>query len=632
MIFSRYTNSQHAINYERRGPPHVPPVTPNFVIPVHNLDLILTLTGGFAAALVFGYATHRLGLSPIVGYLLAGVMVSPHTPGFVANTELANQLAEIGVILLMFGVGLQFHFKEFLEVRKIAIPGALIQSLGATAIGAVVMHALGWDWASGIVFGLALSVASTVVLTRVLSDNNDLHTKTGHIAIGWLVMEDLFTVFVLVLLPAIFGTAALGAMGVLTAGGIALVKIIVLGVIMFVCGGWIIPRVLTSIAKTGSRELFTLAVLAIAMSIAVGASFVFDVSMALGAFLAGMVVGRSEFSLRAATEALPLRDAFAVLFFVSVGMLFDWVSLTEAPLYVIATLIIILIGKPLIAFLVAISLRYPLRTSLSVAIVLSQIGEFSFILATMGTDLNILPKQASNILVAAAIISITLNPMLYRAVRGGECWMHQHTPALTRLIDARCDQMSDEEPADDGVIEGYRAIVVGYGPVGQTVTRLLRENSIQLTIIELNIQTVQSLKEQGIKAIYGDAANIDTLTKAGVNTAAAFVISIPTMKGSSDIVRQVRALNPHIRIIVRTEYLSEQEDLRNAGAYPVFSDEGEVALSMTESILKLFGATPEQIERERDRVHTSLLQPLPPPEPDQTWKSRLVSVLQRDKP
>jgi monovalent cation:H+ antiporter-2, CPA2 family len=608
------------------------PTSHNTVIPVHSLDLILTLTGGFAAALVFGYATHRLGLSPIVGYLLAGVMVSPHTPGFVANTELANQLAEIGVILLMFGVGLQFHFKEFLEVRKIAIPGALIQSLGATAIGAVVMHALGWDWVSGIVFGLALSVASTVVLTRVLSDNNDLHTKTGHIAIGWLVMEDLFTVFVLVLLPAIFGTAALGAMGVLTAGGIALVKIIVLGVIMFVFGGWIIPRVLTNIAKTGSRELFTLAVLAIAMSIAVGASFVFDVSMALGAFLAGMVVGRSEFSLRAATEALPLRDAFAVLFFVSVGMLFDWVSLIEAPLYVIATLIIILIGKPLIAFLVAISLRYPLRTSLSVAIVLSQIGEFSFILATMGTDLNILPKQASNILVAAAIISITLNPMLYRAVRGGECWMHQHTPALTRLIDARCDPVPDEEPAEDGGFEGYRAIVVGYGPVGQTVTRLLRENSIQLTIIELNIQTVQSLKEQGIKAIYGDATNIDTLTKAGVSTAAAFVISIPTMKGSSDIVRQVRVLNPHIRIIVRTEYLSEQEELRNAGAYPVFSDEGEVALSMTESILKLFGATPEQIERERDRVHTSLLQPLLPPEPDQTWKGRLVSVFQRDKP
>lgn len=276
----------------------------------------------------------------------------PHTPGFVANTELAEQLAEIGVILLMFGVGLQFHFREFWAVRRIALPGALIQSLATAAFGAVVMHTLGWDWKVGIVFGLAISVASTVVLTRVLSDNNEIHTQTGHIALGWLVMEDLFTVFVLVLLPVIFSPGVVGATGIIEAFAFTAIKIIVLVIFTFAVGGRLLPRFLTHIANTNSQELFTLAVLAIALGIAVGSAYMFEVSMALGAFLAGMVVGQSEFSTRAATEALPLRDAFAVLFFVSIGMLFDFNSLIESPVFVIATLAIILLGKPLVAFLI----------------------------------------------------------------------------------------------------------------------------------------------------------------------------------------------------------------------------------------------------------------------------------------
>lgn len=573
---------------------------------MHNIDLILTLTGGFAAALFFGFITHRIGLSPIVGYLIAGIMVSPNTPGFIANYEMAEQLAEIGVILLMFGVGLQFHFKEFFAVRKIALPGAILQSLSATLLGALIMYWLGWSIEAGIVFGLAISVASTVVLTRVLSDNNDLHTKTGHIAIGWLVMEDLFTVFVLVLLPVIFGSSMVGYSGIATATGLAFVKILVLVGFTFIFGGWLIPKILTKIAKTGSRELFTLSILATAMCIAVGSAILFDVSMALGAFLAGMVVGRSEFSLRAATEALPLRDAFAVLFFVSVGMLFDWSGFTESLGLVIATLAVIIIGKPLIAFLVVIFMRYPLKVALSVAIVLSQIGEFSFILATMGRDLNILPENASNILISAAIISITINPILYRGVGKLECWVNDCSPGLSRKIQNRCS-MIDSSPLKTELSEKTRAVVIGYGPVGQTVTRLLKENNIDPTIIELNVETVQYLLKEGCRAIYGDASRIDTLREAGVNKAEILIISAANIPGSNEIVKQARRLNPDIRIIARTVYVSDISSLRNAGADVVFSDEGELALSVTEFILRQSGATPDQIDRERDRVHETLI-------------------------
>lgn len=576
---------------------------------VQNLDIILTLAGGFAAALVFGYITHRLGLSPIVGYLLAGIMVSPHTPGFVANTAIAGQLAEIGVILIMFGIGLQFHFHEFWNVRRIALPGALIQSLMTAALGAVVMHSLGWDWRAGIVFGLAISVASTVVLTRVLSDNNDLHTQTGRISIGWLVMEDLFTVFVLVLLPVIFGTEAVGVTGFITAFGITAIKILVLIAIVFTVGKWLLPRVLTNIANTNSRELFSLAVLAIALTIAVGSAYMFAVSMALGAFLAGMVIGRSEFSTRAATEAIPLRDAFAVIFFVSVGMLFDWPSLLQEPVLVIATLAIILIGKPVAAFLIVVLMKYPLRTALSVALVLSQIGEFSFILATMGADLKILPANAQNILVAAAIISISVNPLLYRAGGKIERWMNRCTPGLSGCIQARCSPPPDTNGKETVPAGQSHAVVVGYGPVGRTVVRLLQENDICVTIVELNIETVQDLRSRGFRAIYGDATHLDTLLAAGVETANVLVFSISSIPEGTEVLRQVRLMNPRINIVARTAYLSEKQALKDAGADVVLSDEGEMALSVTERILKQFGATPDQIDRERKRVHDGLSPP-----------------------
>lgn len=577
---------------------------------MHNIDLILTLTGGFVAALALGYFTQRIGLSPIVGYLLAGIVVSPHTPGFVANVAMAEQLAEIGVILLMFGVGLQFHFKELLAVKHIAVPGAVVQSVVATALGAAVMHWLGWSWSAGIVFGLAISVASTVVLTRVLSDNGDLHTPTGHISIGWLVMEDLFTVFVLVLLPAIFGGGpgeSASVASIAAASGWATLKILALVAFTFVVGGWVIPRLLTNIAKTGSRELFTLAVLAVALGIAVGSAQLFGVSMALGAFLAGMVVGRSDFSLRAATEALPMRDAFAVLFFVSVGMLFDWRSLLESPWQVVATLTVILIGKPLAAFVFIIVMHYPLRVALSVSVVLAQIGEFSFILATMGRQLDILPPNAANILVAAAILSITLNPLTYRLLPTIEAWVTRFAPAFARWIHHR--SAGAHEAAAEPVhppSSQHRAIIIGYGPVGQTVTRLLRENEIEPTIVELNIETVQRLKAEGVHTVYGDATHIDTLTQAGIAEVGTLILSASSIKGGREIIQQARTLNPRLRVLARTSYVHELDELRAAGVDAVFSGEGEVALAMAELIMKNLGATPEQVDRERERVRSTL--------------------------
>jgi CPA2 family monovalent cation:H+ antiporter-2 len=364
---------------------------------MHHLDLILTLAAGLIAALVFGYVTHRLGWSPIVGYLLAGILAGPHTPGFVADKQLADQLAEIGIILLMFGVGLHFHLKDLLAVRRIAIAGAICQSLIATFVGAFVAHLFGWDWPAGIVYGLALSVASTVVLTRVLSDNGQIQSPTGRIAIGWLVMEDLLTVFVLVILPVVFITSAGNqTRGIPLAFAMATAKLAFFVAFTLIAGGRLIPWLLQKIANTRSRELFTLSILSVALGIAVGSAQLFGVSMALGAFLAGMVVGQSDFSARAAADALPMRDAFAVMFFVSVGMLFDPRQALNSPVLILATLGIVLIAKPVAALIMVALLGYSSRIGLGVAIALAQIGEFSFLLAAVGRDIGALPAAATN--------------------------------------------------------------------------------------------------------------------------------------------------------------------------------------------------------------------------------------------
>ena len=561
---------------------------------MHSIDLILLLASAFTLAAVCGFLTNRAGLSPIVGYLVAGLMVGPYTPGFVADQHLAEQLAEVGVILLMFGVGLQFHIEELLAVRKVAIPGAVVQSAVATGLGVLVARVAGWPLSAGIVFGIALSVASTVVLVRILADNRHLHTKAGQIAVGWLVVEDLFTVVVLVLLPAAAGASA-ASLGLTIL--LAVLKITVLAVFTMTAGGRLIPWLLNHVAQTRSRELFTLTVLALALGIAVAAAKLFGASMALGAFLGGMVVGQSEFSVRAASEALPMRDAFAVLFFVSIGMLLDPQYLVRAPGLIALTLAVVLLGKPLSALAITTLLGRPLHVGLPVAVVLSQIGEFSFIVASLGNSLGLLTTDATQTLVATAIVSITLNPILYRAAQ-----------SVIRRLPVPPARGLAVEPSREGKTDPReRTVVIGYGPVGRTVSRLLRENGIEVTVLEMNVATVRSLQAENFRAVYGDGSNPDALMAAGVADARSLIVSVAGMMNVEETIRVARELNPPVRIMVRTNHLLEAQAMKRAGANLVFSGEGEVALAVTMAILEDLGATPDQVERERARVHSEIV-------------------------
>jgi monovalent cation:H+ antiporter-2, CPA2 family len=567
----------------------------------HNIDLILTLTGGLTAALLFGFITQKLRLSPIVGYLLAGIIVGPFTPGFVANRDIAAQSAEIGVILLMFGVGLHFHLKDLVAVRAVALPGAVAQICVATVLGAGATKFFGWSWTAGLIFGIAISVASTVVLTRVLADNGALHTPTGHIAIGWLIVEDLFTIVVLVLLPAIFGGSMDGAShgNVWVTLGLALFKLVILIVFTFTIGQKVIPLLLGFVARTGSRELFTLAVLVLALGIALGAAKFFGASMALGAFLAGMIVGQSNFSARAASEALPMRDAFAVLFFVSVGMLFNPSAIRESWPVMLVTLGIVMIGKPLAALVVVRLLKQPWRVGLAISVALAQIGEFSFILGTLAISMKIVPAEAMNALVVASVISITLNPLLYKTIDPIVNWLEERKIIRPPQFVAPPSGAFQKDPSKDLII------VIGYGPVGRTVSRILLDNNVQPLVIEMNIDTVLELNATGIQSIYGDATKAEILHSARIEEAAGLIISTSTPEAAT-IISTARELKPGIRILTRSTYLAESETLRKAGADAIFSSEGEVALSMADFLMEQLGATDEQIDRERDRVRKEL--------------------------
>ena len=569
---------------------------------MQDIGLILTLAGGLGAALVFGYLAHRLGFPPIVGYLLAGVVIGPNTPGFVADAEIAEQLAEVGVILLMFGVGLQFHAEELLAVKRVAVPGAAAGISVATLLGATAAWVFGWGWTSALVFGLTLSVASTVVLVRVLSDTNELHASSGHIAIGWLVVEDLLTIVMLVLLPTLVGTTVTVA-GVLGNVALTLAKVSLLVAFIVVAGMRAIPKLLDLVAATRSRELFTLTVLVLALGIAVGSSVIFGVSMALGAFVAGMAVGRSDYSLRAGTDALPMRDAFAVLFFVSIGMLLDPLELLSAPWLTLAALGIVVVAKPFVVAVVVALMRYPVHTVLTVPAALAQIGEFSFILAALARDLGVMPEIGLHVVVAVSIGSIVINPVAAKAIRPCEGWLRRWRLFRDAVTDA---------PGDHGVASSLqpqdRAIVVGYGPTGRTVVRLLSENSIQPTVIELNMDTVRAMRQEGVSAVYGDARDPDTLVAAGIRHAATLIIS-GADSGAPETIRAARELNPEQHIFARGAYLRDVPALRRAGAEHVFSGEGEVALAMTVAVLRRLGATPDQIDRERQRLHGELFGP-----------------------
>ncbi len=558
----------------------------------HNIDLILTLIGGLSIALVFGLLSKYLKLSPIVGYIFAGILVN-FIPNLHIDFNTASQFAEIGVILLMFSVGLNSHIKDLIAVKNVAIPGAISQIVITTIASMLLAHVIGWNFKAGLIFGISISVASTVVLMRVLSDNRVLHTKIGHTAVGWLVVEDLFTILVLVLLPAVF-SPNISNTNLLPIFGLTILKLIFLTVFTLLVGGKLIPYFLTFISKTGSRDLFTLSVLTLAIGIAFGSAHFFDASMALGAFLAGIVVGQSDFSARAASEALPIKDIFAVLFFVSVGMLLDVNELKNSWQLMFLTLFIILIIKPLIAFLVVIFLKKPLKQAISIGVALAQTGEFSFILASLGTSLNILPKEAYCAIIASSIISITLNPILFKAINPFVKFLNK------KGIDINQVKKENENSIDfiNNETEQDNIIVVGYGPVGQAVTKILNDKGISVNIIELNIDTVKKINSNNsncLKALYGDAMQHEVLINAGINNALAFIIS-STLASSKEITEIVKSLNPNIQILVNTSYINDIEILKEKGADIVFSGELAVSQILSNYIFNEFGLLCNELE------------------------------------
>jgi CPA2 family monovalent cation:H+ antiporter-2 len=578
---------------------------------MHDIPLITTIAFGFTAALFFGLIAKRCGLSPIVGYLVAGIAAGPHTPGFVGDPHLAPQLAEIGVILLMFGVGLHFHLKDLLAVRSIAIPGALGQSLVATLATMVLAMACGWSWTQGLVLGIATAVASTVVLLRVLMDNNALETNSGHVAVGWLIVEDLITVLVLVLLPA-FAVQSSGGQGggilpLLQSAGLAVLKLAILVAIVAMAGAKFVPWLLNRVARLRSRELFTLSILVMSIAVATAAYKVFDASMALGAFLAGMMVGQSKFSHQAAAEALPMRDAFAVLFFVSVGMLFDFNVVLDQPWLVAGVTLVILVVKPLIAFLIVLICRHTVRTGLMVAGGLAQIGEFSFILADVAKAHQLLPGESSAVLVAGAIISISVNPILFRGLMALEPWIERHSGWarwLTQRSQVKGSAINASLPAEKK--HGVQAIVIGHGPVGETVSRLLREFAIEPMIIETNIDTVAELRAQGRSALFGDATRPDILTEAGVKNARYLVLTMPDASVRHGVIATARELNPQIRILTRARYLAEGSSLKDAGVSVICFDEAEAAAGLAEGLLADVGVPTERVNQEVLRIRAEL--------------------------
>lgn len=583
-----------------------------------DYELLVNLSVSLVLALVFGLITQRLHLSPIVGYLLAGVALGPHTPGFEANPKLASELAEIGVILLMFGVGMHFDLGDLLAVKRIAITGACGQILVASALGTLAFVAAGFGLGAGLVIGIAVSVASTVVLVRVLMDNNVLDSPQGHIAVGWLIVEDIFTVLVLVAMPALagaFGDQAADGPGVYVALALAVAKVGVLGAIVIVGGKYAIPWLLRHVARARSRELFTLSVLAIAMAIATGSAVLFGVSMALGAFLAGMVVGQTDVSHQAAADALPMRDAFAVLFFVSVGMLFNPRILVEQTSLFLTLLAVVLLAKPLTAFLIVWALRYSVRTALIVAVSLAQIGEFSFLLADQAMRDRLLPAAGQSLLVACAIVSITLNPLLFRAIAPVERWLRSQ-PRLWTLLSQRSDasgamrnlDVRDKLSGNDD--ERPVAVIVGYGPVGQTAARILKEFQVRPVIVDLNVDTIRSLAEAGELAVYGDATQRDILQAAGIREAKYLLVTIPEVLVRTVVIIAAKDLNPNLLVFARARYLHERAWLEEVGATGVVTEEGETALGLAVLLLREVGADENHIHKEILRIQKELQTPL----------------------
>jgi CPA2 family monovalent cation:H+ antiporter-2 len=559
----------------------------------HDVTLITTIAAALGFGLVFGFIATRIKLPALVGYLAAGILLGPATPGFVADAALAAQLAEIGVMLMMFGVGLHFSLDDLWEVRKIALPGAVLQIAAATAMGMGLAHWWGWSIGGGLVFGLALSVASTVVLLRALEERGILDSFNGRIAVGWLVVEDLVTVIVLVLLPPLAGS--LGGEPAAGAEDASLLKTLALTLgqvsifvgFMMLVGRKLFPWILWQVARTGSRELFTLCVIAAAVGIAYAATKLFGISFALGAFFAGMVLRESELSHRAAQESLPLRDAFAVLFFVSVGMLFEPSIVLEQPLRLLAVVAIIVFGKSLAAFLLVVLLRYPAKSALMVSASLAQIGEFSFILAALGISLKLMPHEGQSLILAGAIISIALNPLVFAMTKPLERWFSKNK-ILAAKFERRADPLAELPMSTEHHKLSDQVVLVGYGRVGRQIAKQLTEQGIHYVVAEQNRDIVDQLRREGTAAVVGNAAEPAVLIQAHIARARMLVIATPDTFHVRAMIETARALNPEIKTVVRTHNEEEAILLRSERAGKIFIGEEELANGMAAHIVANF--------------------------------------------
>lgn len=555
----------------------------------HNLTLITTIAAGFGGALVFGFIAEKLRLPALVGYLFAGILIGPATPGFVADVHIASQLSEIGVMLLMFGVGLHFSLSDLLSVRRLAVPGAVVQMTVATLLGMAMAWWMGWSVGSGLIFGLSLSCASTVVLLKALEARGVLESMNGRIAVGWLVVEDLACVLVLVLMPPLAGLLGGSAQQPPTGPlwmtlGQTFIQVAAFIALMLLAGRRVLPWLLWQVVKTGSRELFTLSVIAAAIGIAYGASALFSVSFALGAFFAGTVMRESALSHRAAQESLPLRDAFSVLFFVSVGMLFDPMVLLTHPLPVLGVVAIIMLGKSLAALALVLSFRYPLHTALTVAASLAQIGEFSFILAGLGVALGLLPAQGMSLVLAGALISIALNPLLFAAIAPLQSWLLRRSE-LARTLAQREDPYAELPLSTDHKYLRGQVVLVGYGRVGRNIAHTLQRENIPFVVAEQNRELVEALRAEGMAAVSGNAAEPEVLIQAHIAHAAMLVIAIPDTLHVRQMAETARALNPAVEVVVRSHSEEESALLRADGVGAVVVRDEALAQCMARHVL-----------------------------------------------
>jgi monovalent cation:H+ antiporter-2, CPA2 family len=558
----------------------------------HNLSLITTIAAAFALSLIFGLIAEKLKLPALIGYLFAGILIGPATPGFVADIEIASQLSEIGVMLLMFGVGLHFSVQDLMSVKRIALPGALVQMTLATLLGMLVAHYWGWSMGHGLVFGLSLSCASTVVLLKALESRRILESMNGKIAVGWLVVEDMVTVLVLVLMPALAGVLggqgeAASASSIWETVGMTMLEVAGFVAVMLVVGRRVLPWLLWYVAGTGSRELFTLTVIAVAIGVAFFASSLFNVSFALGAFFAGMIMRESEYSHRAAEDSLPFRDAFAVLFFVAVGMLFDPSILLKQPYQVLAVVAIIIVGKSLAAVAIVLALRYPLNTALTVAASLAQIGEFSFILAGLGVSLELLSQDAMSLVLAGALISIALNPLVFASIKPFANWVVNKSDVARRLSQ-RMDPYGELPMTTERKFLEGQVVLVGYGRVGKRIAMSLEASSIPFVVAEQNRELVEKLRKKGQPAVSGNAADPMVLIQAHIANAAMLIIATPDSMDIRKIVDIAKQLKPDIEVVIRTHHEDEYQRLQKEVGDSVFFGEEELAKGMSAHVLQRF--------------------------------------------